>query len=104
VVDFFNGIAVPTGVEGPSFKSYLDALEAKDSSTGTLLSVIINDQFDMVKAKLDVLPPNLYEEILTNNQSMITVFTEMQKVVRMLKVDMTSALSITITYTDNDGD
>jgi len=50
------------------------------------------------------LPPNLYEEILSNNQSMIAVFTEMQKVVRMLKVDMTSAMSITITYTDNDGD
>ncbi|WP_449437648.1 hypothetical protein [Pedobacter steynii] len=40
----------------------------------------------------------------TNNQKMIDVYTEMQKSVRMLKVDMTSAMSITITYTDNDGD
>jgi hypothetical protein len=35
---------------------------------------------------------------------MVDVYTEMQKLVRMLKVDMTSALSVTITYTDNDGD
>jgi hypothetical protein len=104
VIDFFNGVAVSTGVEGPSFKSYLDALEAKDTSTGTLLSVIINNQFDVTNSKLDLLSPNLYEEILTNNQAMIDVYTEMQKTVRMLKVDMTSALSVTITYTDNDGD
>ena len=103
-IDFFNGVAVPTGVEGPSFESYLDALEAKDTSTGTLLSAIINDQFDVINARLDLLSPNLYEEIMTNNQAMINVYTEMQKMVRMLKVDMTSALSITITYTDNDGD
>jgi hypothetical protein len=28
----------------------------------------------------------------------------MQAATRMLKVDMTSAMSITITFTDNDGD
>lgn len=102
--DFFNGIAVLTGAEGPSFSSYLDALEAKDTSTGTLLSVIIDDQFAVINAKLDLLSPNLYEQIETNNQAMIDVYTEMQKMVRILKVDMTSAMSVTITYTDNDGD
>jgi hypothetical protein len=35
---------------------------------------------------------------------MQAVYTEMQNVIKMLKVDMTSAMSITITYTDNDGD
>ncbi len=44
------------------------------------------------------------EEVQTNNQAMKDVYTEMQKAVRLLKVDMTSAMSITITYTDNDGD
>ncbi|MBA4053128.1 MAG: peptidase M75, Imelysin [Marivirga sp.] len=102
--NFFNGVSVLTDVEGPSFASYLNALEAKDTSTGTMLSVIINDQFDEVNAKLDLLSPNLYEEIQTNNQAMINVYTAMQKMVRILKVDMTSAMSVTITYTDNDGD
>jgi len=104
VVDFFNGKSIKTGTEGPSFKTYLTALGAKDSGTGQLLADIINNQFTASKGKIEVLKPNLYEEVKTNNQAMIAVYTEMQKAVRMLKVDMTSAMSITITYTDNDGD
>jgi predicted lipoprotein len=103
-VGLFNGMGVTTETEGPSFKSYLDALGAKDSATGTLLSEIINGQFTTIDSKLDVLSQNFYQEAQTNNQAMKDVYTEMQKVVRLLKVDMTSAMSITITYTDNDGD
>jgi len=101
---FFNGVDVSTGTDGPSFKSYLDALGAKDSATGTLLSEIINDQFTTINSKLGLLSENFYQEVQTNNQAMKDVYTEMQKAVRLLKVDMTSAMSITITYTDNDGD
>ncbi len=103
-VDFFNGKSVKTSAEGASFKTYLNALGAKDSSTGKSLADLINAQFEVNKAKIDALKPNLYEEVKTNNQAMKDVYTEMQKAVRMLKVDMTSAMSITITYTDNDGD
>lgn len=103
-VDFFNGKGVKTGTEGLSLKTYLNGLGAKDSATGKTLSDIINAQFEASKKKLDVLKPNLYEEVKTNNQAMKDTYTEMQKSVRMLKVDMTSAMSITITYTDNDGD
>ncbi|SEJ42083.1 Predicted lipoprotein [Dyadobacter koreensis] len=103
-VDFFNGKGVKTGNEGLSLKSYLDGLGAKDSATGKTLSEIINAQFEASKKKLDALRPNLYQEVKTNNQAMKDTYTEMQKSVRMLKVDMTSAMSITITYTDNDGD
>ena len=103
-VDFFNGRHAATGQAGPGLKTYLDALGAKDSGTGKLLTESINAQFQTAAAKLDVLKPNLYEEVKTNNQAMNDTYTEMQKAVRMLKVDMTSAMSITITYTDNDGD
>lgn len=103
-MDFFNGVSVLTGEEGPSFKSYLNALDAKDTSTGTLLSEIITDQFAAIQSKLDVVSPDLYQQVQTNNQAMIDVYTEMQKLVRLLKADMTSAMSISITYTDNDGD
>ena len=58
----------------------------------------------MVDSKLNLLSSNFYEEILNNNQAMEDTYTEMQKAVRLLKVDMTSAMSVTITYTDNDGD
>ena len=103
-VNFFNGVNVTTEAEGPSFKSYLDALGAKDSSTGALLSEIINDQFAVVDSKLNLLSPNFYEEVQNNNQAMKDLYAEMQKAVRLLKVDMSSAISVTITYIDNDGD
>ncbi len=103
-VDFFNGKSVKTGEQGPGFRTYLNSLGAKDSSTGTLLTDIINKQFDAVSQQLNTLKPNLYEEVKTNNTAMVQTFTQMQKIIRMLKVDMTTAMSITITYTDNDGD
>jgi predicted lipoprotein len=102
--DFFNGKSVVDGSEGPSFKSYLDALDAKDAASGTLLSTIINAQFTEVSTKLSGLDANFYQQVQDNNDPMIDAFTSMQKLVRLLKLDMTSAMSVTITYTDNDGD
>ncbi|MHA4895340.1 imelysin family protein [Pedobacter sp. PWIIR3] len=103
-VDFFNGKSVKTGSEGLSFKTYLNTLGAKDSQSTVTLSQSIVSQFATTTGKLNLLTENLNSEVKTNNQKMIDVYTEMQKSVRMLKVDMTSAMSITITYTDNDGD
>lgn len=103
-VDFFNGKSTKTGTEGPSLKTYLNALKAMDSASGKSLSELLNTQFGLASTQIDILKPNLFEEVKTNNQAMVAVFNEMQKAVRMLKVDMTSAMSITITYTDNDGD
>ncbi len=103
-IDFFNGKSAANGAEGPSFKSYLNGLDAKDSNSGTLLSTIITNQFTTINGKLDQLSPDFYEQIETNNQAMVDAYTSLQMAVRYLKVDMTSAMSITITYTDNDGD
>lgn len=101
---FFTGKDVVTGADGPSLASYLDALEAKDAASGTLLSTVIKNQFAEINTRLSPLSPNLYQQVQTNNQAMLDVYTAMQKMVRILKVDMTSAMSVTITYTDNDGD
>jgi predicted lipoprotein len=102
-IDFFNGKGSVNGTEGPSFKTYLDGLNAKDGQ-GVKLSQTILNQFAATTAKMNLLTENLNNEVKTNNQKMIDVYTEMQKSVKMLKVDMTSAMSITISYTDNDGD
>lgn len=104
VIDFFNGKHAASTQEGPSLKSYLDALGAKDQTSGKLLSEIINDQFEVIESKLDLLQDDLYAQIEEDNDKMIDAHTELQLMVRLLKVDMTSAMSITITYTDNDGD
>jgi hypothetical protein len=102
-IDFFNGKGSVSATDGASFKTYLDGLNAKDSQ-GIKLSQTILNQFAATTAKMNLLTENLNNEVKTNNQKVIDVYTEMQKSVKMLKVDMTSAMSITITYTDNDGD
>ena len=104
VIDFFLGKDAMTGETGPSLKSYLDALDARDVTSGSLLSEIILAQLEVAQASMNPLSEDLYQEVLTNNDGMIAVFAEMEKATRMLKVDLTSAMSITITYTDNDGD
>lgn len=103
-VDFFNGKGVLTGNTGLSFKTYLDGIDAVDSETGSTLSDIINGQFGEVTNRMNLLSTNLYNDVNTDNQKVIDVYNAMQKLVRLIKVDMTSAMSITITYTDNDGD
>ena len=103
-IDFFNGKSVKTGQEGPGFKTYLNGLGAREGRTGTALVDLVNTQFDMANKQLNTLNGNLSTGVKTNNAAVAQVYTEMQKVVRMLKVDMTAAMSITITYTDNDGD
>ncbi|WP_339756767.1 imelysin family protein [Algoriphagus aquimarinus] len=100
--NFFNGIA--NGKQGPSLKSYLNSIDAKDPSTGKLLSEYINEQFSIIENLVEALSDDYYYQIETDNEAMVKVYQEMQKAVRILKVDMTSAMSITITYTDNDGD
>lgn len=103
-VDYFNGVAIKSGVEGASLKTYLNSLNAKDATTQIALSETINTQFGVITDKLNVLTEDLSNEVSTNNTAMIAVYNEMQLLARLLKVDMTSAMSITITYTDNDGD
>ena len=99
VQNAFNGRAGQ-----PSLKTYLDALGAKDSRSGQALTQIINAQFDTAAQQLAGLGPDLYATIQTRNAAATQAFTEMQKAVRLLKVDMTSAMSVSVTYVDNDGD
>ena len=88
----------------PSLTTYLTALGAKDSRTGQSLAQIINAQFGTASQQLAVLGPDLHATIQTRNAAATQAFAEMQKAVRLLKVDMTSAMSVTVTYVDNDGD
>lgn len=97
--DYINGNGLTTGI---GFDDYLDHLEAKHGSQ--LLSVKINQQFDAVHTKLDVLQTSIDQEVLTNQSKVQELYDEMQKLVVLLKLDLTSALSILITYQDNDGD
>ena len=103
-VDFFNGKSVKTGIGGFSIKSYLNGIDAKDSKTGKLLTETLNEQFNIVNLKLNGLSDNFSDIVTNDNQKLIDTHDQFQVAVRMLKVDMTSAMSIIINYADGDGD
>ena len=103
-VNFFNGKSVKTGSIYYGLAAYLNALDAKDTQSNKLLSVALNEQFDINNNAILNLNSDFYYLVNNDNQKLIDAFNELQKAVRILKVDMTSAMSITITYTDNDGD
>lgn len=103
-VDMFNGRHAVTGIEGPSIRSYLDAIGAKDLGTQVMLSKTLNDQFSVCQNNLQSLNGNYHDQINSNNDVMKAAFSELQKSVLLIKVDLPSAMSVTITYTDNDGD
>lgn len=103
-VDLFHGVSVKNGAQGASLLSYLDALGAKDVQSGQMLSSFINEQFVATTNSLNLLTENLSQEVSTNDQAMKNVYNAMQKTTSIIKVDMVSAVSIIINYTDTDGD
>ena len=71
---------------------------------GENLSIATNNQFQLIKDNLSQLNDPLSNEILTNKVNVSNAYENMQQLVPLIKVDMTSALGVLITYQDNDGD
>lgn len=99
---FFNGYTYGTTTSGPGLKGYLDAVGAK--SGGQDLSAIINNQYSTVLSATNALSNSLSQQVATDNSVMLSVYDALQQNVVYLKVDMISALSLTIDYVDGDGD
>ncbi len=95
----YLGNALQTDASGQGLDDYLTALGREQ------LSQDIDAQFTTVINDLSALEDRpLSVTISSNNQSVLDVYAEMQKLVVLLKVDMTSALGVLISYQDNDGD
>lgn len=101
--DFFQGKAFNTSSTGPGLKSYLQALGQNNANVATL-DTNIENQFTVLEAKMNSLGGSVYDAIVNNRTGVLALYDEFQKQVRFLKVDMTSAIGISISYTDNDGD
>lgn len=86
-----------------SLQSYLKALDIKDDN-GVLLATLIENEITEAMVELSQLNGTLIDNINNNRTAVLELYDEIQDVVPLLKVDMVSALSISITYTDNDGD
>ena len=97
----FQGMT-PAGTNGPGLDDYLDHVGAKYSN-GTLSSAIVA-QFDAALAAINALQNPISQAVNSNPQGVSKVYEELQKLIVLTKTDMPSALGVSITYTDNDGD
>ncbi|MEL7270012.1 MAG: imelysin family protein [Bacteroidota bacterium] len=103
VQDFFNGKHFGSSATGESLASYLRSLnEVKD---GVALDAVINNQLDEARELVTGLG-TFRQEIENNNPptNMLLAYDEVQRVVPLFKVDMVSAMSISIDFVDADGD
>jgi len=98
IENMFNGRAYNGSSQGESIKTYLSFLDREDISTA------IDNQFSEVRASLNGLNDNFYQQILDNNAKMTEAYDVIQAGVPILKVDMRQALDFTVDFTDSDGD
>lgn len=103
VQNFFNGKHFGKDQKGASLASYLDALNKVKK--GEDLNKIINDQFNAARDQVAGLG-TFRDEIEKNKnpEAMLAAYNVVQRAVPLLKVDMVSAMNISVDYVDTDGD
>ncbi|RFM25819.1 imelysin family protein [Deminuibacter soli] len=90
-------------------KIYLAGLNAKVAATkaqnnGASLNDVITNQLTTLITKFQALPEPLSTGVSNNASSINDAYTEIRKMTVLLKVDMSSALGIKISFQDDDGD
>ncbi len=90
------------GNDRSGFDDYLVYINAQYN--GTLLSDKIKSQFTLAQNKLQLVADPLSTSVVSSNAVVDSAYVNIQKLVVLLKTDMTSALGVQITYQDNDGD
>ncbi len=83
---------------GKGLYDYLKALNKE------ALANQVKGQFDIVIAKLEALADPLSKTITTEPQKVDDAYKEIQKLLTLIKTDVSSATGVQITFMDNDGD
>ncbi|PHS10376.1 MAG: hypothetical protein COA88_02730 [Kordia sp.] len=102
IENFFSGKHYLSTTEGDSFKSYLTYLDAKND--GQALAPVMLVQMQSARTKLNLLNSDFSAQLNTDITPANTAYTEIQRLVPMLKIDMMQAFNINLDYLDNDGD
>lgn len=100
---FYRGYYYGSQTTGQGMYDYLSAIGTK-SDDGTLMADVVMKEMDEAIAALQGIKGTIRNDVQNDRSHMLTVYEELQDVIPLLKVDMVSAFSISITYTDNDGD
>ena len=99
---FINGSSYTANDNGLGLDDYMNFVNAELNSQQ--LSTVIDNQIVTILYELDNYNNSLSDEIITNKTALSVSYGELQRLVPYIKVDMTSALGVLITYQDNDGD
>ncbi len=100
--DFFNGKYYTSNTTGESLSSYLAALGTE--SGGIALNNTIDGQFSTAITSINGLSNSFSEQVINDSATMLSAYDELQSLVVYLKTDMVSAMDISVSYVDNDGD
>jgi len=99
---YVTGSSYLNNDNGLGLDDYMDFVNAKQNSQQ--LSKVIENQFLTILDEINNINGPLSEEIINNKSQITQTYQELQQLVPYIKVDMTSALGVLITYQDNDGD
>ncbi len=91
-------IKVINGTENAGLYAYLIANNA------TTLAENLESEFLYLELLLDGLSNNLQAEITNNPEKVDALYAQVKKILVLYKVDVASTLSVTLTFSDNDGD
>ena len=100
--DFINGKAYMSTTNGEGGACAGQFVNAQNN--GQPLETVINNQFSAIQAALGNINDPLSSEVVNNQSGVEVVYQKMQMLVPQIKVEMTNALEVLITYQDSDGD
>jgi uncharacterized protein len=101
--DFYEGKNFDGTANGSGFKDYLATIGTKDEND-KLIADLISDELMQANNALSGLTTTIKDAVVNDRPAILNIYTEIQQVVPLFKVDMVSAFGISITYVDNDGD
>lgn len=90
------------GTDGIGFDDYLSELGTKRD--GLDLNELILGVFTSLQEKCDLLSGSMNDAIENQTSTTDEIYKKIKELVAYLKVDMTNAVGVQITYIDNDGD
>ncbi|MFD1553032.1 hypothetical protein DNU06_11940 [Putridiphycobacter roseus] len=103
IESLINGLSFETKINGLGLDDYMNFVAAKNGNEN--LSTSLSAQLEIIKDHANnYMNSNMAEAIANQKTSLDDMYQDMQKLVPLIKVDLTSALGILITYQDNDGD
>lgn len=106
---FYYGTPVKESVKtAVGIDDYLNFLNATAFDRTTAKEVKLSARMDELFADIDTaikaLDQDLGQQIETDNQKMLSTFNSIQKLVVLLKTNVTSSINVKIDYVDGDGD